>query len=187
MFKWLKRKRKKTKMEVEAIENRLANFKSFQWVKSENAGNVCRFAGVEEDDGAQYVRFDDGSRVNYELLDEYVKCLDIEIEEIRADPTNGYRAQVGTAKLGPVAVVQQSPVRALLDKQKANPTEVQISLSLNIPTAQLYGVIRESFDGAEEDIINYIVESIDINLVREAVKKTLTEHYGQQPPGTGAK
>jgi hypothetical protein len=169
-------------IDIAAIEEDLGKFKTFQWVKSENAGRICRFRDLHVDNDVVYVNLVDSqtgepSRINYELMGEFIRCLTDEIDHIGAEEPRP--AQVQKVSLSAPAP-QKSPVKALLDKQKSNPTEITLTLTLNVPSPALFKVICESFDNAELEVLEHIVEGINIESVRDAVKQTLAEYYTKE-------
>lgn len=183
MLKWFKKKKKNSMViDVASIEEHLSKFKTFQWVKSEHAGTLCRFKDLHVSDDVVYVNLVDiqtgaPSRINYELMDEFIRCLDSDVDPLGYDEVKP-ASQVSKVSLGqPQAQSAKSPVRALLDKQKPNPTEITLALTLNVPPPALFNVIRESFENSEMEILDHIVEGINIESVREAVKQTLAEYY----------
>ena len=40
----------------------------FEWVKTERAGELCRFSGFEIDNGVEYTNFDDGTRIRTDFI-----------------------------------------------------------------------------------------------------------------------
>ena len=54
---------------VEILTNRFANH-DFQWIKGENLMNVVSFDIVTQQDDEFYIHFKDGSRINYNILEE---------------------------------------------------------------------------------------------------------------------
>jgi len=51
----------------------------YQWLKTEKAGNYSYVDNIQEDNGITYINFQDGSRVNADLVGEYV--IEVESEE----------------------------------------------------------------------------------------------------------
>ncbi len=50
--------------QIEEIRTSLAKVPAYQWIKTENVGQVVHFADLTEDGGILFVDFDNGTRVN---------------------------------------------------------------------------------------------------------------------------
>lgn len=170
---------------IESLKEHLAGFAKYQWLKTERAGTITEFLNVAiEQDGAMWVEFMDGSRIKYELLNEFLlktnnesELLDVEapITKNQADPkTNISNVAVRTAPKAP-----DNPIHALLKKQKPNAVNIDITLELNIPSAELYNVICQSFENADEEIVNYIVSGLDIETIKTSVKEAIKKYYSE--------
>lgn len=187
-MKWLKKLLKKdtnkmTPEQLQSLRETLSATPLYQWVKTERAGTVCRFQDVMEDDGLLFVGFDDGSRVNYNLLDEMLVRLNSEQEamQLGGDPISLDQPlnTIGKATIrnAATATVKDSPIHGLLKKQKPNKVGVDISLDLNMPPKELYKVLESSFENAQEEIVEYIVADINIENIRAAVKDAIKKFY----------
>jgi hypothetical protein len=73
--------------------------------------------------------------------------------------------------------IEESPIYKLLKKQKNNWVSVTISLKLNLPPKSLYSVLVSSFDDAENEIIDYVTEGINIEDIRSALGKSILAYY----------
>jgi uncharacterized protein YPO0396 len=80
--------------------------------------------------------------------------------------------------------LEESPIYTLLKKQKENWVSVNITLKLNLPSKSLYNVLISSFDGAENEIIDYVTEGIDIEDIRAALGESISQHYEQSKKST---
>lgn len=76
-----------------------------------------------------------------------------------------------------VNVIHESPIRSLLQKQKPNWIDVSFKLKLNLPSKNLYDVLNGSFEGADEEIINFVVDDMDLDIIKEALRKNIREIY----------
>ena len=70
-----------------------------------------------------------------------------------------------------------NPITSLLEKQKPNWVEVGIKLKLNLPTKSLYNVLTSSFDEAEKEIIEFVVNDLDLELIKESLRINIKEIY----------
>lgn len=184
-MKWLKKLFKKDKMltteELQSLKESLALVPAYQWVKTELTGTVCYFSDITFGDGVLFVEFTDGSRINYNLLDEMMvkldsvdQALDINTQPVSLNqPVN----QIGQAIIRPVAAIKENPIHSLLKKQKPNGVGVDISLELNMPPKDLYKVLESSFDNAQDEIVEFIVADINIDNIRASVKEAIRKFY----------
>ena len=182
-FKKLFKGIKNNKMvaELQTLREELSKFKYYQWLKSERQGNRTAFKDVVIDGDEIYAEFEDGSRLNVSLLDEFMMRTNNEFELLEMDgpelqsiqPQNV--ATKASVRVSPI--VPDSPISALLKKQKPNPVKVDITLELNIPPAELYKVICSSFENAEDEIAEYIVAGINIDSIKETIKEGLKKYY----------
>jgi len=175
---------KKNKMinseEIERLKERLSGYAKYQWIKGEHAGNITEFCNVcVENDGMVWIEFMDGSRINQPLLDTYLiktnnasELLDVEKPIDQIAKTNISNVQIREVPKAP-----DSPIQTLLKRQKPNMVGIDITLELNIPSAELYSVIISSFENAEEETINYIASGLDIEIIKESLKKAITDYY----------
>jgi hypothetical protein len=164
---------------VQDIKDALSKYSKFQWIKTENQGNVVEFKDVVESGNSIFVEFTDGSRCNYDLLDEFMLKVSGESElldfskDVPPDPKKNMSA---TASIGKKAVAV-NPIHALLNKQKPNVVGIEIAMEINIPPQDLYKVICESFENSEDEIINYIVTGLDVDVIRSSVKEAIKKYY----------
>ena len=170
----------------------------FQWIKGDKMGNVEKFDGVTTDEstGMTFIDFKGGGRINLELLEEYLESfpaskVDFGDTQISPDvPVNplpkDVQTQPAASKRNTVSSValEESPIYKLLKQQKENWVNVNISLKLNLPPKSLYNVLISSFDGANEEIINYVTEGIDIEDIRSALAESITSYYDASQKST---
>ena len=177
----------------------LLSTKDFQWLKGDQMGSVERYQDVVQDQstGMTFVCFTSGGRMNIELLQEYMDMFPaqkVNFETVPAiqpslpepsplqttQPFNQShkpnRAVVETNQVSEVEI-EESPIYKLLKKQKNNWVSVNISLKLNLPPKSLYSVLVSSFDEAENEIIDYVTEGIDIEDIRSALGKSILSYY----------
>ena len=169
--------------------------KDFQWLKGDQMGNIERYKGVEADStGMTFVSFQSGQRMNVELLNEYMDFFpasendygfqsEIPTSTPKQIPQHGQQA----TPLKPLQKnivssieLEDSPIYTLLKKQKPNWVAVNISLKLNLPTKNLYGILTSSFDDAETEVIDYVTEGIDIEDIRSALSESILSYYDKK-------
>lgn len=164
--------------EIENIKNYLSGFTKYQWIKTERKGTITEFKDVIFEGENLWVDFVDGSRINYNLLDEFILKTSNEYELLELDQKDTTIPQ----KINNVSVRQAppkevNPIHTLLSKQKSNPILMDLALEMNIPSIELYNVICQSFDNANEEVLNYIISGLDINMIKDNVKKALCVYY----------
>jgi len=175
---------------VEILTNRFANH-DFQWIKGENLMNVVSFDIVTQQDDEFYIHFKGGSRINYSILEEYMTWYPTQRVEPRPAPTPAPQSQasVSSIKFGDagssVNEASQSPIYNLLARQKKKPVEIEFKIKVPLPSKDLFNVLTSSFDDAENEIVQFIIDSIDIDDIRNTLSKSIRENYygsGNQKP-----
>ena len=180
--------RKKNKMEnieeidIEHLDKELSPF-VYKWTKGDNDGEICEYENLFKDptSGIIWINFKGGSRINYLLLNDFM--LQIEpsaikegaIEQLASLPMRNVMLSDNKAK----ATLPDNPIVSLLQKQKANWVEVGINLKLNLPTKNLYNVLTSSFEDAEEEIIEFVVRDLDIELIKESLRINIKDIYNK--------
>jgi hypothetical protein len=70
------------------------------------------------------------------------------------------------------------PVYIMMEKAKKIDTEVDMSLTISLPSKHLFDVVRDSFDDGDSKALEYIIENIDITEIKEALKAGIKAMYG---------
>ena len=180
--------RKKNKMEnieeidIEYLDKELSPF-VYKWTKGDNDGEICEYENLFKDptSGIIWINFKGGSRINYLLLNDFM--LQIEpsaikegaIEQLASLPMRNVMLSDNKAKV----TLPDNPIVSLLQKQKSNWVEVGINLKLNLPTKNLYNVLTSSFEDAEDEIIEFVVRDLDIELIKESLRINIKDIYNK--------
>ena len=180
--------RKKNKMEnieeidIEHLDKELRPF-VYKWTKGDNDGEICEYEDLFKDptSGIIWINFKGGSRINYLLLNDFM--LQIEpsavkegaIEQLASLPMRNVMLSDNKSKV----TLPDNPIVSLLHKQKANWVEVGINLKLNLPTKNLYNVLTSSFEDAEEEIIEFVVRDLDIELIKDSLRINIKDIYNK--------
>ena len=180
--------RKKNKMEnieeidIEYLDKELSPF-VYKWTKGDNDGEICEYENLFKDPttGIIWINFRGGSRINYLLLNDFM--LQIEpsaikegaIEQLASLPMRNVMLSDNKSKV----TLPDNPIVSLLQKQKSNWVEVGINLKLNLPTKNLYNVLTSSFEDAEEEIIEFVVRDLDIELIKESLRINIKDIYNK--------
>lgn len=69
------------------------------------------------------------------------------------------------------------PVYILMNQSKKIDTEISMNIIISLPSKNLYNIAKESFNDAEEKFVGYIIENIDDNKIKEALRSAITEMY----------
>jgi hypothetical protein len=169
-------------LDLEVLEGELKPF-IYKWTKGENNGKVCEYESLSKDDssGVIWLNFKDGSRINYELLDEFMMRIDSSSisnetsSNTETQETKNVRNAIHTGKK--LTPQKSNPIITLLEKQKPNWVNVEMKLELNLPTKSLYNVLTSSFDEAEDEIIEFVVRDLDIEVVKESLRINIRQIY----------
>lgn len=72
---------------------------------------------------------------------------------------------------------EMDPVRIMMKKSKKVDQIIDISLTVSLPTRKFFDVIKESFEDGNEKMLEYIIEDIDVQTIKTAIKASLNEMY----------
>lgn len=175
------------------------NSLEFQWIKGENAGGIEYFSRFVTEGDLEFLVFDSGNRLNKDLVSEYMETFpkapvnlsglpsDIKKAQVQTNPAN--RSEVNTINynktqrgLG-VQLDKSSPIYGLLNKQKPNMVDVDISIKINLPPKELYSVLTNSFDGAESEIVEYVIASLNIEDIKKSLSESILNTYYEVKEG----
>jgi hypothetical protein len=167
-------------IDIEILDNELKPF-LYKWTKGDNSGSVSEYESVFKDPttGIIWINFRGGTRINYNLLNEYMMQIEpsaiIHNEPISQNnlPIKNVMLSESKAKVPDL----ENPIVSLLQKQKPNWVEVGINLKLNLPTKSLYNVLTSSFEDAEEEIIEFVVRDLDIEIIKESLRINIKDIY----------
>lgn len=166
-------------IDIEVLDRELKPF-LYKWTKGDNSGDVCEYDNIFKDPttGIIWINFKGGSRINYALMEEYMIQIDSSAI-VHTQPINQSLPlkNVMIADNRPKNVIPDNPIVSLLEKQKPNWVEVGINLKLNLPTKNLYNVLNSSFEDAEEEIIEFVVRDLDIELIKESLRINIRDIY----------
>ena len=183
-----KKDKKKKKMEIsEQTINDARSYYSafdFQWIKGDDMGMDEKYRGVILNDGISFIEFQSGKRMNVELLNEYMIMLPAQPE--RGAPVNNPPVQMRSNDQTTVTSIiyddskisqNDSPIYKLLKKQKKNMVDVSIKIKLNLPPKDLYTVLSGSFEDAEREIIEFVLDGVDIEDIKASLADSIKKSY----------
>ena len=173
----------------------------FEWVKTDRTGDVCKFIAFDFDaNGVEYVCFEDGTRINTDLIGDIVlmhshgsqilgaglipeKTDDellgytkefVQKQEVVQTPNVQIETEVRTS------ISDTNPVLAILEKTKKKPEKLTVTLTVKIPSPDLYSVIKENFDDVDNVILQNVMAQIQDNVLRDSLRKELQNIYAKK-------
>jgi hypothetical protein len=170
---------------VDILNRRFANH-DFQWIKGENLMNIVHYDKTVQQDDQFFIYFNNGTRINYGILEEYMTWFPSQRKEVKpqpqvTQPAPASQASVSSIKFGDssnvISEASQSPIYNLLARQKKKPVEIELKIKVPLPSKDLFNVLTSSFDDAETEIIQFIIDSIDIDDIRNTLSKSIRENY----------
>jgi hypothetical protein len=72
---------------------------------------------------------------------------------------------------------KESPIYNLLSRQKKKEVDIELKIKVPLPSKDLFNVLISSFDDAENEIIQFIIDSIDIDQIRNTLSASIRENY----------
>ena len=161
---------------------------AFEWIKTERAGDISKFAGFDFENGVEYVRFLDNTRIRIELLGDVVLVHENPSEvlgrenfiEIKTSDSL-YSTPV---KYDNSITIQETPLKGDIDpvvhifeKTKKINSKFNLSVNVKLISTDIYKVIRENFDNVDEILVDNLVEQISGKVLREAIRKEVQNIY----------
>ena len=177
-----KKPKKSLKMDItdQNVEGIRDKFKSMEYLSgAENYKNVV------SNDNDIFIEFSSGRRINMDLLDEYLVYFPAQpkipqtqqstINEtpIKKDSTVTSIVYDDQSKI----YSEDSPIYKLLKKQKKNLVEISIKIKLNLPSKELYGVLSTSFEDADKEIIEFVLDGVDIDDIKASLAQSIRSNY----------
>lgn len=164
------------------------SLKTYQWIKGERAGEVVKSDGdTVNNDGIDFIVFADGSSCNTELVGDYIievlndspenlfMLNDLAPEPLRMVETNSLPNNPDPIQQKPTTEISVSPLEALLATSKKTEKTVGVSLKFNVPPFDLIKVLAASFDDGEDQVLNYLQNSITPEMVEELKRQIAIE------------
>lgn len=76
-------------------------------------------------------------------------------------------------------VPSNDPVYIMMERSKKATANISLSLEVSVPPTSLFHVAKESFDDGEEKTIEYIINNMNIDTIKESIKQGLIDMYNQ--------
>jgi len=65
----------------------------------------------------------------------------------------------------------------MISKSKKIDQIIEMELNISLPSISLFNVITESFDGGADKLIEYIIQDINVDAIKDAIKNSLRIMY----------
>ena len=192
-----KKDKKKKKMEIseQTINDARSYYGAFdyQWIKGDDIGMDEKYKDIALNGDLSFIEFQSGKRLNSDLLNEYVIMLPT--QPVQSLPVNNPRVQTRPNEQTSVTSIvyddskisqNDSPIYKLLKKQKKNMVDVSIKIKLNLPPKDLYTVLSGSFDDAEREIIDFVLDGVDIEDIKTSLADSIKKSYYEKLEKTKA-
>ena len=75
----------------------------------------------------------------------------------------------------------QDPVWLMCNSSKKFDTQVNLTLTISVPKKSFYQVAKESFEHGGDKVIEYIIQSLDDQKIKDSLKIALKEAYDDGP------
>jgi len=72
---------------------------------------------------------------------------------------------------------KNDPIYILMTKSKKEDAEVSMNIQISLPPKELYNIIKKSFDGGIEKFIEYIIQDIKVDKIKESLKTAIYDMY----------
>lgn len=184
-----KKSNKKKKMEIsqETLEDAIAKYSGmeFQWIKGEDMSVTETYKNINSNGEDVFILFNSGKRINLNLLDEYMVWFPANTRIPEPPSVNHELPRPKSEQMvtsiqysdQPNVSFDESPIYKLLKKQKKNAVEVSIKLKLNLPSKDLYSVLCLSFDDAEKEIVDFVLDDVNIDDIKRSLGESIRKSY----------
>jgi len=187
------KKSKQMEISEQSMQELYARYSSmdFQWIKGENLSTVEKFKGINTNGEYIFIEFESGRKINSDLMEEYFDFFPASDIDFTKNPTQAPpKILPPLTKNSTVTSIiyegdsskKDSPIYKLLKKQKNNQVEVSIKIKLNLPPKELYSVLLNSFEDAEKEIIDFVLDGVDIDDIKKALAESIQKSYYSASP-----
>jgi len=183
-----KKKPKKNKMEIneQNIEEARSYYSAFefQWIKGDHQGMTETYKDIQISGEMNFILFESGNRINGDLLNEFMIVVPAQPKVIQ--PVTPVQPKPSKDVSSVTSIIYEdndkntntdSPIYKLLKKQKKNMVDVSIKIKLNLPPKDLYTVLSGSFEDAEKEIIDFVLDAVDIEDIKASLAQSIKKTY----------
>ena len=113
-----------------------------------------------------------------QLLNDPVEELNENLNELIIDQSieENIEIQKPINKPNP-SINSNNPVHILIQTSKKEESIINLELNMEIPTKEIYKIVSENFSNGKEDFINYIINDLDISIIKDSLKEGLKSFY----------
>lgn len=160
--------------------------KRYQWTKGDRFGDIVTVAEDQQD--GKWLYFEDGSRINPNLIDEFL--LEVRNDREVLDVNNTQHTVQNQPEAVQPTVEKQVETKEpsimgkmIMKMSKKNVVNVPLQINISIPTQQLYAMLSEGMeeDDLNEEIMEVALQQIEIDNLTEYLKENissfLSEYY----------
>ena len=115
-------------------------------------------------------------------IDDYMKDEEVpapkkpEIQQVqREEPVSS--TPTATPKISNVS--EADPVRILAKTCKKHPTEINLTLNINLPSKSIYNIAESEFEDGGKNFVDCLVEDIDITEIVKSLSVALRQAYAE--------
>ena len=160
--------------------------KRYQWTKRDRFGDIVTVAEDQQD--GKWLYFEDGSRINPNLIDEFLLEVRDERDILNVDSTKSIIKDQPTVVQPTVEKQVETKEPSIMGKMimkmsKKNVVNVPLQINISVPTQQLYAMLSEGMDEDDlnEEIMEVALQQIEIDNLTEYLKENissfLSEYY----------
>ena len=78
------------------------------------------------------------------------------------------------------AVHASNPIKILVDKCKKHPTDIELSVTIDLPSKAVYDIADSEFENGGEEFVNFIIQDIDVNMIIESLRDALLDAFSEK-------
>jgi len=186
-MKWFSKKKKEISMaDIELVLP--TQGQKFQYIKGDRFDEVVDVESYT----SPWVNFTDGSRITFELLNEYLVEMGSDMELLDPLPKKITMPTLGINQnfennqvkslISPQFVIQKpvdNPILLLLEKQTSEKLILSIDVSTEMPSKELVSILVSSFNNEDVPSIieNFIYSKIDAEDFKIKLVEQIKKHY----------
>lgn len=73
--------------------------------------------------------------------------------------------------------VKNDPVYLIIKNCKKRPTDIELSISIDLPSKSVFEMVKEDFEAGSSKFIDCVIEDIDTKIILDSLKDALLEAY----------
>lgn len=72
---------------------------------------------------------------------------------------------------------KMNPIKIIIDKCKRRAIDVNMNISINVPSVNVFKIADEDFEDGANLFVQYVIDTINVNDIKDALKTALLEEY----------